>query len=362
MTNSITEISFDDFLETTPIGSIERAIGNNLYGINHQQIPSVVPSNKDTYGFTFFTRPQLNLQPDNLRSERLFYPLLTSDPMTIQRYVRCTLDPRQITGYKYGRSGNDFHNIPQISCPLVDNENPFISVLTNNITALSGWPDMTLSTRSSEPGLYRESQTIPDGIVKIYETFDLDATFRNTKGDPIIFMISTWMHYMAGVFEGNLAPYIDFIAENELDFNTRIYRLVLDKNKEKVVKIAATGASIPVSVPTGSFFDYNVEQPYNLQNKDFTIRFKCDGAIYNDDILIYYFNKTVGVFNSSMREDKITRTMIKVPKSLQGLFKNRCYPRIDPNTYELEWWVNKELFNQKTSSFLSTFVGAQDDV
>ena len=65
--------SLDDYFQSTPIGSVDKAIGNNLFGINHRQIPGLVPSNKDIYGFTFFTRPQLNLQTDNIRNERRFY-------------------------------------------------------------------------------------------------------------------------------------------------------------------------------------------------------------------------------------------------------------------------------------------------
>ena len=52
------------------------------------------------------------------------------------------------------------------------------------------------------------------------------------------------------------------LTENEYDYNTRLYRLVTDSSGKYVKKISATGASIPISVPTGKFFDYKREGVY----------------------------------------------------------------------------------------------------
>lgn len=339
--------SLDDYFQSTPIGSLDKAIGNNLYGINHRQVPGMVPSNKDQYGLTFFVRPQLNLQKDNIRNIRKFYPLLTDNPFTVQNFVRCSLDPRLMAGYTFGK-----HAVPPITTPIVDNLNAFIPVLTNNLNSISGWPDITAPTFTSKPGLHNEAFSIVDGITDYYESFDIDASFKNTRGDPILYMFYIWLHYSSYVFRGLMVPYIDFITENEIDYNTRIYRLVLDQHRDVVRKIAATGAAFPISVPTGSFFDYNHEKPYNDQNKDITIRFKCMGVDYQDDILIREFNETVAIFNPDMWDSRRERTMVKVSKILLPMFNNRGYPRINPQTNELEWYVPANLFNNRTNAFL----------
>lgn len=346
--SSVLPYSLDDYFQSTPIGSIERAIGENLYGINHQQISSAVPSNKDLYGLTFFVRPQLNMQADNIRNERLFYPLLSQNETSMQRFVRCMLDPRLMYGYGEGKN-----SVPRIPCPLLDNQQAFITVLTNDLLSISGWPDMALPTFKSDKGLYNEVYMQADGIVKNYENYSITASFRNTRGDPILYMFYIWLHYQALVFEGTLIPYPDFIVENELDYNTRIYRLVLDPTRTYVKKIAACGVAQPVSVPTASFFDYSSDKPYNDQNKDISIQFECLGAIYQDDILVDEFNKTVQVFNPSMRDMSRDFTMAKVRNSLYHLFKNRGYPRIDPLTYALEWWIDKPYYEARAGAFLN---------
>lgn len=345
--NSVAPFSLDDYFQSTPVGSLERAIGDNLYGINQNQVPSAVPSNKDIYGLTFFVRPQLNLQTDNIRNERLFYPLLTDNSTSMQRFVRCMLDPRLMEGYGRGKVV-----IPPISCPFVDNQQAFIPILTNDLLSISGWPDVVVPYYKSDRGLYQESYMQADGVVKNYENFSMTASFRNTRGDPIIYLFYIWLHYQALVFEGILMPYPDFITENELDYNTRIYRLVLDSSKTYVKKIAACGVAAPVSVPTGSFFDYTADKPYNDQNKEISIQFECLGAVYQDDYLIRAFNKTVATFNPGMRDSNRTKVMTKVPKVVLGLFKNRGYARINPNNYELEWWVDKSFFTLRTQAFL----------
>lgn len=350
--NIIVPYSLDDYFQSTPIGSIDKAIGNNLYGLNHTQVQGAVPSNKDSYGLTFIVRPQLNMQADNIRNVRLFYPLLTDSTRSIQRYVRCLLDPRLIEGYNFLGTKSKL-----LACPIVDNQNAFFSVLTNNLNSVSGWPDIVAPTHTSKPGLYAEAIAIVDGISRNFEVFDLDVSFRNTRGDPILYLFYIWLHYSSLVFEGKLVPYWDYQTEREIDYTTRIYRLVLDQAREKVTKIAATGACFPNSVPTGSFFDFNAEKPYNDQNKDITIRFKCMGAEYMDDVLIPEFNETVAIFNPSMSDENRDRDMVPVSRNLRSIFNNRGYPRIDPTTNHFEIWVPKQLYADKTAAFLNTSLG-----
>ncbi len=354
MTSPIVPFSLDDYFQQMPIGSVNKALGNNIYGVNHRQIPNMVSSNFDLYGLTFFTRPQLNLQSDNIRNVRQLYSLLTEIDASMQRVVRTTLDPRLMAGYNVSGASFGTYSVQPISCPVVDPLMAFIPILSNNINSISGWPDIVSPTFTTAAGLYNQAFSQVDGSTKYFESFDLDATFRNTRGDPIIYLFYVWLWYQSMVFEGYMVPYPDFIIENELDYNTRIYRLVLDQTRTYVKKIAATGASFPISVPMGGFFDYDKDKPYNDQNKDFTIRFRCNGVTYQDDILINEFNSTVIIFNQGMSDINRNNSMIKVNKNLLAYFNNRGYPRINPDTYELEWYVPADLFNNKLNMIYSS--------
>ena len=357
--------SLDSILENLPIGSVERAIGNNLFGINFRQTGNAVPRSKDGYGFAFFTRPQLNLSTLNITNYRGFYNLLTHNKASYQAFTRLMLDPR--LAYTVGKSS-----------PFVDNQNPFISILTNNIISLSGWPDLTAPVYTSDTGLYGQEMSFVDGVTNHFEAFDVDATFKNTRGNPLLYFFYIWIKYQTLVFEGILNPYFDMITENEIDYNTRIYRVITDPTKRYVTQIACTGASFPINVPTGNLFDLNTDTPYNTRNSELNIRFRCMGFMAFEDIIKYWFNQTVAIFNPSIRKilehdlhssgDAATREdpawvyhmpgsdYVKVPYLLgmaaethgvdSGLLSvnHHAVPYINLHTNELEWWAPNSIF------------------
>ena len=369
--------SVDQMMANLPVGSIERAISNNLYGINSRKTGNAVPRAKDSFGFTFFTRPQLNMTTFNLSNYRGFYNLMTSQSVSYQRYTRMMLDPR------LGHGSNP------MKCPVLDNLNAFIPILTNNLVSMGGFPDLTVPTWTSDSGLYGEEYGFVDGVTNHFESFDVDATFRNTKGNPLLYFFYIWIKYESLVFEGILNPYLDMITENEIDYNTRIYRIVMDQNRRFITYMGATGASFPINVPTGNVFDYNIDKPFNDGNSEINIRFRSFGFTPFDDILKLEFNQTAGIFNPSLKKllehdlnggitdatkrespDKAYEIKgidyIKVPHYLLSLgedsitsnpfygVNHHCYPFINLATNELEWWVPKSKFKTASNSKTDT--------
>jgi hypothetical protein len=319
------------------------AIGSSFYGINHRQIPTAIQINRDYYGLAFFTRPYMNMSNDNLQTHRLFTPLLSTVDTSLQRAIRCLLD------YTQPAQG--------ITSPFIDPQQAFIAPLTNHLLSLNGWPDISMQTFTSHDGLYKEVYGFVDGnVAEDFQQFSLTASFRNIPGDPITAFFFYWCRYMAAVFEGSLVPYPHMIFNNEIDYNTRIYRLVLDSSKTIVQKIAATGASFPLGSPTGAAFNFDSNSgPLNSSNDQITINFQCFGATYLDDILIDEFNRTVQYFNNGMMDANRAGLYTQVPMSALTIFNNTGYPRIDPNTYELQWWVD----NQQYAYYLPTITQLQ---
>ena len=338
------------------VGTISTAITDNLFGLNHRQTPLPVPHNRDHYGMTFFTRPQLNLQPENIRNSRKFFGLLTNNQASYQATIRALLDPRTATGWG---------GFNAKSAVFTDPAQAFIPILSNHLVSISGWRDIVLPTYTSAEGAYKESWSIGDGITEDFSVFDINATFRNSLGDPISELFYYWVHYISSVFEGLLNPYPDFLLQNEIDYNTRIYRLVLDKTRTYVQRIYATGAAFPINVPIGAMGDYAIDKPYNDANAEITIQFRCMGSIYNDEKLIYDFNSAVGIFNKKMRNITPSKAkgslgslpegsgMVKIRPELLSIFNNRGYPYINTYTYELEWYVESDYLERKLQAYMS---------
>lgn len=328
--------NLDAILRNTPSGAISSAIGDSLYGINHRSTPNAIQINKDFYGLTFFTRPRMNLTSDNVRPVRQLGPLLTNEPASLQRIIRCLLDPQLASG----RGGNIY------TSPFVDPHQAFIPMLTNHLLSMNGWPDVVAPTHTSQDGAYKEAFSFVDGVTDIYSTYDITANFRNIPGDPITTLSLIWTHYMSHVFRGTMVPYPEHIVENELDYMTRIYRLVLDSSKSRVQKIGACGAAFPINSPIGGAFDFASDRPIHPGNDNqISLTFRCMGAMYQDDILIWEFNKTVETFNTLMSDLNRESNMVKIPTAALVLFNNRGYPHIDTESYELQWWVTQDDYN-----------------
>jgi hypothetical protein len=321
---------------STPLGPLPSNIVNTVYGINHRQTQLALPFNRDGYGLTFFTRPRMNLTTNNLRFVRQMYPLLNTEPRSIQRIIRTSLDP--LIAY-----GSDPRN-KEIKSPYVDDLNMFIPLLTNLCLTISGWPDFVVDTRTTPEGHYREAHSMVDSSVEIKNTYELSASFRNIPNNPVTLLFYFWLFYMSKVFEGEMIPYGSSLYECEIDYNTRIYRLILDPSKRYVQHILSTGAAFPLNSPVGALGNFDSTQPFNDANDNVNIRFQCIGMDYNDPIQITEFNQAVAEMNPGMSDATRDEYYIQIPYQVLSFFNMRGYPRIEPSTMELQWYVSYSMF------------------
>ncbi len=362
--------SLDDMLSSSAIGSVDRAIANALFGLNHRNTGNLVPSNRDQQGYVFVVRPQLNMQKENLSNVRKLYPLLSNNPTSVDRYVRCTLDPRQQTGYSfntkpvspanrkyYDSIGLYPNSVPGIQCSLVDMRQCFIPLITNMVEKVTGWPESQVPTMSFEPGLFREKYALVDGMMENYDEYEIDFAFKGMKGNVLLYLLYIWTYYPTLLIGGQLARYPDYRSENRLDYTTRVWRLTMDESNETVSMLTASGASFWVTTNVAPFADYDRGTAVLNPAKEFTIRCKCLGFQFFDPILVQEFNTTVTQFNPEMSDQFRDDDMIKVPKSWLSYFNFRGYPRINPSSMELEWYIDKTYFNVRSAEFLETNAG-----
>ena len=229
-----------DFLEilkfSSSMGDVSTALGNAMYGVNHNNEAIALKSHRNRGGYTFFTRPQLCLTSTNLAYSRMFIHLLDKEQNSVLSFVRRTLDPR-LMGSKEIVFGNVDSTVGAVykAQPLgakngpifLDNDNIFIPLLSNSIKSISGFPDPALPTYASSENIRGGQWIIGDGHLDIFRSYDVSVTFEDYYGIPIILLFNYWINYIAEVFSNTgMQPYPDMIAYNEIDYNTRIYRLI----------------------------------------------------------------------------------------------------------------------------------------
>lgn len=315
------------------LGDKGTIFGDLFYGINRRmQGNAGVPSNTDLQGMTFFTRPNMNLSYDNVAGVRELTGLLTTYGNTYQRAIRTILD-------------HDSASKRNVNSPgIVDDKSAFIPLLSNSIISCSGWPDLALNTYVSSEGVGKESWMMNDGQVKINGRYDLSISFQNMLGDPITLLFFVWLHYIGAVYTNTMMPWPYSITENEVDYQTRIYRFVLDYSGRFIQKWAACGAAQPGALSMGAAFNFSRDNPYSEENSQITVPFVCIGAMYNDYIVLEEFNKVGEMFNPAMEDGARQEYYRKLAPSERSLFNYSGYPRVNLKTQELEWWVDNNVY------------------
>lgn len=338
--------NIDDLLAVSGFGPLDSAATANFWGTRRGSSSGLLPPPKENTGLTFFTRPRLNLNDRNILANIL--SLLANDnPRSIARAIRAFLDP-YTGGTPISPTATTLRGLsPTIyKSDLVDPLNPFITILGNNVVSSSGYPDTDLNSYTSPEGVMHEQWGMIDDVCTLYGKYDLNFTFRNMDGDPLGTMFYLWLYYMSSVYVGDIYPYIDSIVDNEIDYQTRIYRFVLDPTRTRILKMFCTGASYPTATNTGASFNITEGRPFIDETYLQSVSFACFGAVYYDPRIIHWFNRTVQQFNPNMEDGKRENVYIKIPYSKYHSMDNIGYPRINAEDMSIEWWVSPQIYRE----------------
>jgi hypothetical protein len=164
-----------------------------------------------------------------------------------------------------------------------------------------------------------------------------------------------WGYYGALSYEGRIMPYPDFIIRKEIEYDTRIYRLAMDATRTYVTRLAANGAGFPYTAPIANAFNFTSEgseTPFTTHSDQVSVSYRCMGFTCYNHILIFEFNEVVEEFNNDMRVENRERMMTKLKPWERDYFNRRSYPRINPATMELEWWVPNAVYNSGKSNIV----------
>lgn len=343
---SVVQDNLDLVFRAGGIGARRAQVFETCFGYNYRARGQLVPGQKDQVGLTFFTRPNLNLHRDNITQDRNFADLITENPITYARAVRAWLDP-------VGSANTDF----DYGTPLVNPKAAFISLLTNTLKSVSGFPDNAMGKYTSNEGILGEQWGMSDGPYEIRGNYSLTASFINIDGSPAIRLFDIWGRYQENIRRRLMRPWSDSIYQDRMDYTTRVYRLVLDPGRRFVQQIAATGYAFPLTNQNGATFNFDADDNYDRSTDVISIQFDAYGAIYNDPILIRAFNKVSAMFNSDltiMNESSLATSDILIKSSnyyrvtaeQRDYMNYYSYPLIHPYTKELCWYVEKDVYNQ----------------
>ena len=305
---------------------------------------SFMPKNVELTGYTFMTRPRLNLSTANISTDPLFAAMLTDRYSDVAFAIRCMLDTQFCKD----------NPLEVDSCPLIDKHNPFAVLLSNAITGIGGFNDVIVSTETTEDGYFQENMTYAIGGEKLDKTYELTPTFRDYPGSPVAATFDFWVKYLTNLYEGRMIQYADAIDANRLDYTVSIYRFIVDRANRHITRWAKATGCFPVTSPVGVPFNYGQGERIVAGTDNFTINFKANRLEYNNPVILREFNMLVRRYNPTT----ITRKNPQLKAfayAAQNNYEGIPYVTIGDYGYELSFInhdTNVPLTDNSSSKFL----------
>jgi hypothetical protein len=241
---------------------------------------SMLPSNNMHKGYTFITRPLLNLTNMQCMMDPHFVALMNEDPLTVPFAIRCLLDHRWA----------DSHREMTRNCPLYQPASPFIPYVGNSVIGMTGWPDNVLYTETTEGGYFGEDLTLAIGTDRLSKTFDISVTFRDIQGSPVLALFDYWTKWIGNAADGIQTAYADAIESNRLDYTCSIYRFTLDPTQRYIMWWSKGTGCFPKSPPVGALFNMNQGEVFVEAAGTVTVPFTVNHVSYNDPRVLKQFN------------------------------------------------------------------------
>ena len=306
------------------------AIANILKGIRIAGNGSeLAPPSDDTIGLAFVSRPLLNLSDENVVNSPRFSRFYRAEKKSLMNYIRGMLD------YRCGRANKH---------PALNNLSAWIAPLTNLCISSDGFPDLSLDTKTTQPGIRQEVHQLPVGILDDNGANTINMTFKNIKPGIIVSLFENWEHYIPEVRLGDhgMDPYIEALDGHWSDWDCRIYHFIMNPNMISIEQCIMTVQSIPTTFPQGNLFAINNDQNSRRgQGQDtVSIQFKSVGSRANTFEVLDSFNWTSYFFNKDLMPDVIHKLYRKLkPSELLDMGNWNAFPLANIDTMELEWWV-----------------------
>lgn len=276
----------------------------------------ITPLNTLNYGYTFITRPRLNLTGANLHQHPVLSTLYSSNENSVITMIRALLDTKLSRGISMnlGNVQDTSYTTPEATefrencakSPLIDINNPFFVPLCNGLMGISGFPDFRMETDRNEGDFHNGNETWVKGSDMNNASTELSLEFRDVQGSIIMSTFYYWCLYMALQAKGQVVAYPDDIYEQRLNYTVSIYRFITDMTRENILWWAKATGCFPISVPIGGLFNMDQGSTFVESATKFSIPFACNKIEVNDPGILYDFNALVRRYEPTINSSVFT--------------------------------------------------------
>lgn len=319
------EFIHNESMKLSGLGSSDHILQNFLSRLDRHN-SGMTPLNSMNYGFTFITRPRLNLSFDNLIQHPILSTLIANQPDSVPFMIRGLLDTCMsngeiIMGPEHGSKSVQYTNEERIAFheaaltnpALLDTHNPFLTPLCNGLKGISGFPDLNLRPETTEGDFHSGDFTFVKGCDFNNRTQELSLEFRDVQGSVILSILYYWCLYMGLQAKGVVTAYPDDIYEQRLNYTVSIYRFVTDQTRTNILWWCKATGCFPNSAPVGALFNISQGETTISSAMNFSIPFTANDVKVNDPGALLDFNMLMERYAPGLAPDWSTSN--RAPKT-----------------------------------------------
>lgn len=320
---------------------------------------AMVPLNSMNPGFTFITRPRLNMTLGNLRQHPVTASLASEEENSVSFMIRALLDTRMSRGQPiFAGAHNSFHGLNDEDTTfadkagksgLVDVMNPFFIPLCNGLKGISGFPDFSIHEETTEGDFHSGDFTFAKGSDMNNRTQELSLEFRDAQGSPILASIFYWALIISLQAKGVMMAYPDDIYEQRLNYTVSIYRFITDHTRTHILWWCKATGCFPKSAPIGALFNINQGEDVVSSAMNFSVPFVANDIKVNHPGHLLQFNRLMRDYCPNITDQSV---FPDVPYETQYNFNSLPYIETDSRGLVLKWKTNNYYNDMNTMGSL----------
>lgn len=151
---------------------------------------------------------------------------------------------------------------------------PFIPLLMNTCTSVTGAKDFSLGTYEYEEDEFSVKQNVATGMDDLWSPGTLTVSHNDIAYGPVSLLYMLWVFYIHYVSRGYIMTTRDHVLERILDYTCSIYVFVIGADGRTIERFGKYTGCYPTSFPFAQQLEHNQEiDPTMLQKIQITFQY-----------------------------------------------------------------------------------------
>lgn len=143
---------------------------------------------------------------------------------------------------------------------------PFIPLLQNTCTQLTGAKDFELQEHQYEEDEFNGKLSVPTGMDEIFGPGSFTTNHEDVLYGPVSLMYMVWVLYQHYVSRGYIMPTREHITERILDYTCSAYVFIIGDDGRRIERFGKYTGCYPTTFPLSQQLDHNLQvEPDMLQ-------------------------------------------------------------------------------------------------